>query len=275
MADVSEVADALAALVQAAVYPSGTGAAPAGGVACKIYQGWPEPKQLLADLQAQHAHVSIWPSDQDRVTTRRMPEWVQAAAPAPSLAATAAGTAVTIGGTVSTPQAVALLIDGKDYAYAVQPADTLASIAAALAALVVADRAASSAGPVLTIPGSRTIYARLVTTGTSVRETRRESRVFKVIVWADAPARRTALAKVIDQALCALVRVAFADGTVGNIDYVGSQQVDSEQRQGIYRRDLSYAIEYPTLEIRTDTTVGIVQQRLTPINSAAATVTNL
>lgn len=259
MADMTDVADVLVGLITAAIYPNGTSQPPVGGVQAKIYQGWPDPATLASDLAAKVAHISVFPTAQEKVTTRRMPEWQQLNAPAPTLTATVAGTQVTIGGTVSTPQAVDLIVDGQDYAYAVQAGDTLASIASALAALVNAKQPASAAGAVITVPGSHKILARVVSSGTSGREVALEERVFRISVWADCFDRREPLAKAIQPMLADLSHLTMPDNTSAIASYAGSQQIDTEQKQGIYRRDINLTVEYSTVLTRTDTTVGIVQ----------------
>lgn len=262
MADMTDVADALVGIIAAAVYPNGTAQPPAGGVQAKIYQGWPEPGALKADLLLKIAHVSVFPSANVKITTRHSPEWQQLIAPAPTLTAIVAGTTVTLGGTVTLPQAACLIADGQDFAYGLQVGDTLASIAAALAAQVNASRPASATGAVITIPGARHIDARVVANGTSAKEVAREQRVFQVSIWADCFDSREPLAKVITPVLADLTRLTMPDGTVATCEYAGSQQIDSEQMQGIFRRDINVSIDYGTIVTRIDNQVGIVQTNL-------------
>lgn len=259
MADMTDVSNALVSMITATVYPNGTSQPPLSAVQAKVYPGWPDPATLQADLASHIAHISVFPTVQEKVTTRRIPEWQQVIAPAPTLAAAVAGTAITLSGTVSTPQGVDLIVDGVDYAYAVQANDSLASIAAALAALVSVNQAASSTGPVITIAGSHKILARIVSSGTSAREVSLEQRVFKVSIWADTFDRRDSLAKPIHPMLADITRIAMPDGTWATAQYSGSQQIDTEQKENIYRRDINLSIEYSTILTRTDTTVGIVQ----------------
>ncbi|MEJ7685628.1 MAG: hypothetical protein WKG52_00760 [Variovorax sp.] len=271
MADLTEVADVLVGVIAAAVYPNGTGQPPVGGVQAKIYQGWPDPAQLQTDLRAQIAHVSVWPTAKTKITTRRMPEWQQPVAPAPTLSAVVVGAAFTLSGTVSTPQAVALIIDGKDYAYGVQAGDTLATIAAALAVLITVDQPALAAGAVVTIPGSHRVIARIVSNGVSAKEVSRETRIFTVSIWADCFDHREPLATIIYPLLADQNRLDLPDGTDATVEGAGSEQVDSEQKQGIFRRDIHLAIDYPTIVTRTDTTVQIVQTRRYVVVDATAT----
>lgn len=262
MADLTDVADALVGIIAAAVYPLGTGQPPVGGVQAKIYQGWPEPQALKADLAQKIAHVTVFPSANVKITTRRFAEWQQLVAPAPTLTAAVAGSDITLGGTVTLPQTVCLIVDGQDFAYGLQAGDNLASIATAVAALVSASQPASAAGPVVTIPGARSIVARVAATGTSAKEVAREQRVFTVSIWADCFDHREPLARVITPPLADLTHLTMPDGSDATCQYGGSQQIDSEQMQGVYRRDISVAVDYATIATRTDYQVGIVQTNL-------------
>lgn len=257
MADLVEVADALVGFAAAALYPAGIAQPSATGDAVRLYQGWPNPKQLEDDLAAGMVHVSVWPRPGDRNTTRYLGDWTEVSRSAPTITAVVSGATVTFGGSVVPPQAVALLVDGKGYSYGVQAGDTLSTIAVALAALIGADRPASAAGSVLSVPGARAITARIVVAGTSAREWRRQERVFQVTTWASRFDRRDAVARLVDQTLAALYRFPLPDGTVALMRYAGSGQDDDTQKQRVYRRDLLYSVEYPTLESRTDYTVAI------------------
>ena len=261
MADLTDVANALAAVCASAIYPNGTAQPPASGVQAKVYQGWPDPATLQADLAAHVAHVTVFPAAQEKVTTRRVPDWQVLVAPVPTLIATVSGTTITLSGTVSTPQAVALLVDGKDCAYAVLATDTLTTIAAALALLIAANQPATSSGAVITIPGSHKLAARIVAQGTSGKEVALESRLFTISVWADCYDRREPLAKLLTPVLASLTRFTLPDGSAATVEYAGSAQVDNEQRLGIYRRDIKLSIEYATIATRTDSAVGIAQTR--------------
>lgn len=278
MADITDVGNALVSICASAIYPNGIGQQPASGVQAKIYQGWPDPATLQADLAAHTAHVSVSPAAQDKVTTRRNPEWQQLIAPAPTLVATVAGTTITLSGTVTVPQAVALLVDGKDCAYGLLITDTLATIAAALALLISAGQPATASGAVITIPGSHRLSARIVAQGTSAKEVALEMRLFTIGVWADCYDRREPLAKLLTPVLASLTRLLMPDGSYATVEYAGSTQVDSEQRNGIYRRDIRLSVEYATIATRIDNAVGIAQPRnslvfnsipvpLPPINS--------
>lgn len=264
MADFTEVADALVTAISAVVYPNGTAAPSIVTAPVKIFQGWPQPETLRTDLKAGKIHVSVFSTPTERALPSRVPEWQELTMTASTVTLTLGTGTVTVGGTVAANQNVMLLIDGKPYVYAVQGADTLTTIATALATLISADRTASSAGNVLTVPGTHSVVCRVGTTGTSIRELRRQEKVFQVSVWANCHDQRDPLAKVIDRALAGIYRLTFADGSQGMLRYRNSIQND-EPKLGIYRRDMLYAVEYATTETRTDTQVVTTQMKSSAI----------
>ncbi|XLV72564.1 hypothetical protein ACKZDW_07905 [Ralstonia syzygii subsp. celebesensis] len=68
MADITEVAQALVDVLAQAAYPNGTAQPSVGNCPILIYQGWPVPQQLEADLQSGKVHISVFPRPGDRVT---------------------------------------------------------------------------------------------------------------------------------------------------------------------------------------------------------------
>lgn len=263
MADLSDVLAAISAAAAAAVYPAGTGQASPAGVAVKIYPGWPVPGQLDADLRAAPptCHVSIYPTAGERNTTRYSPnDWRTVTVQVPTLTLLAAGQTVTVGGIVpgaSNPHNLVVVANGNPYPYKALITDTLTSIAAALAALVVVDIAGTvAAGPVLTLPASaRIIAARVGVTGTALRELRRQERRFQIAVWADTPAHRDAIASLVDWSLASAVFLTLADGTAGRIRYTGSTMSDALQKDCLFRRDLFYTVEYGTTQTEVETQI--------------------
>lgn len=273
MADQTDVANSLVQLLAATVYPNGTSNPSATGAAVKLYAGWPDAATLNKDFTAtpRVTHVTVFPSATAKSTTRHFAEWVPLVAPAPTVTMVVLNQTITLGGTVALPQAVALIVDGLDYVYGLQAGDTLATIAAALAALVSVDQPATAAGPVVTIPGAHRIVARAVANGISAKEVSREERVFVVSVWASCYEDREPLAAVLEPVLADLVRLAMPDGTAATCRFVGSEQVDTEQKQGIYRRDIRIAIDYGLILTRSDAAVVIVQTRRSALINGIST----
>lgn len=271
MADLTDVATAIQSTIAAALYPNGTGQASTLAFPIQIYQGWPQPEKLDSDLKAGTAHVSIWPTPNERPALDHFPDWQVMSVVAATLTATLGTNTVTIGGTVATPQTVAVMADNKAFAYAVQAGDTLASIATAVAAgMTAAGITASAVGAVITMASAKHISARVGGQGTSFRELRRQERVFQVSCWAWAPDKRDVLAAAVDIAMGSNWRILLADGIYGNMLYRGSSQHDEGQKQLVYRRDILYSVEFATIQTRTDAQV-LIETMNTQVASVIAT----
>ncbi|MFD2271831.1 hypothetical protein ACFS07_13365 [Undibacterium arcticum] len=100
MADLTDVGSALVALIAQTVYPNGTGQASVANTGVRIYQGWPNPQQLDADLKLGICHVSVYPRTEERNVTRYSKDWQQLSVNTPTLTLTISGQTVTVGGTV-------------------------------------------------------------------------------------------------------------------------------------------------------------------------------
>lgn len=260
MADLDDILGKMVTLITGIIYPNGTDHSSSTGGTVKVYEGWPIPSILESDLAAGTAHVSVFPQQAERNTTRRPIAFEEAHIPAATLTATVAGNVVTIGGTVTIPQAVMVIANDVGYAYQLRTGDTLAGIAASLAALI---PNATADGTSITISGVYRLSANVIVNGIACKETRRQERVIQVTVWAPTPAIRTAIVKVVDPYLGAIERFSLDDYTVARLTYRGSPITDNLQKATIYRRDLLYSVEYPT----------ITQQTFTAIGRATATVT--
>jgi hypothetical protein len=248
------------------------------GTPVVIYPGWPSSDNLAKALAAGITHITIFPQAQERNTTRYQEREQVLAPPAPTLTLTISGPMllagqrifdqpgvfwdagnydagavqrsfiVTIGGTVSSPQNLALRINNRFYAYAVQPKDTLAGIASALVALIAVDIAGTSVtGSAITIgPTGRLQAARVGGFGTIAREVRRQERVMSVIVWANAPQLRDQIAGAVDASLADTRFLDMPDGFGARLIYKNSMVIDAQQKAALYRRDLNYLVEYAT-----------------------------
>jgi hypothetical protein len=248
------------------------------GTPIVIYAGWPQEDALAKDLAAGRTHVTVFPKAEERNTTRYPEREHVTTPPAPTLTLKVSGPAllpgqkffdapgvtwdaggnydvglnraftVTIGGAVSSPQNVALRINNRFYAYAVQPDDTLATIAAALGAAVAAGISGTTVnGDVITIGSTgRLQAARVGGFGTVAREVRRQERVVAITVWANAPGLRDQIAAAIDVALAQMRFLTMPDGFGARLIYKNSMVVDALQKATLYRRDLNYTVEYAT-----------------------------
>ncbi|MEN7527021.1 hypothetical protein [Cupriavidus sp. DL-D2] len=260
MAGLAEVSAALVARIAQIVYPNGTGQPSIIGKPIKVYGGWPSPDVLTKDLKADKVHISVFPPNGlEKIVDTAFSDWRTLVEPSITLSLTLAGQAVTVGGTVSTPQNAALVVDGKGYVYGIQAGDTLTSIATALAALVAIDQTATSAGAVVTIPGAKAISPRIGGAGTSIREVRRQERSFRITVWANCFDSRDPIADLLDAELSGTVHLTLPEQMTATLRYKSSSQDDSGQKEGVYRRDLVYAVEFSTTQVRTDTQITVTE----------------
>jgi hypothetical protein len=247
MADQSDVETALVAQVLAAIYPNGVSAGSVPGPDCRIYRGWPNATALDNDLRAGLLNVTVFPgSGSGRVSTRYLQPWT-AAPVAPTLSASVSGQSVTFTGTADAGQVAGLRIDDNAYAYRTQPGDTPASVAANLAEQARAGTIVQLSLATLNVPAAGRLDARVVADAQGTREIRRQTQDFRVTCWCPTPATRDAASIAIDQAFAAITFLALADGTQARIQYAGTLVFDQSQDALLYRRDLLYRVEYPTI----------------------------
>ena len=274
MADLEDVTATLVGILSGITYPNGLGAPPIAGFASRVLPGWPNPAQLDKDLKENRTIVSVYPRAEERNTTRYALQWQEATINSPTLSVSHNGVRWTVSGTVppasaENPHIVMVMANYRPYVYAVQPSDTLPSIAAALAGIAaVGIPGTVSAGPVITFPANTLITAaRVGVTGTSGMEIRRQERLFQIGIWANSPMARSAIAKAIDPVLANMPFINLPDLFAGRLRYKSSLVSDASQKQLLYRRDLFYTVEYPTTQFRTDTQITQEQLNISALPS--------
>ncbi len=249
MADISEVEQAVVDAITSILYPAGTSQPSIVGALCRVYRGWPNSATLNADLGSGAVNVTVGADNASgRTTTRYLPRWDSALAQ-PGATATTSGQAITIAGDPVTGDVVGAIIDGKPYAYRVQPGDSPDIIASNLEQLIQADRIASVRGPKITVPGAASITARVVCDGTGFFESRRQEKDLRIICWCSTPALRDAIATAIDNAFDQMDFLLLPDATQARVVYHNTAGYDQSQNALLYRRDLIYTVEYPTITI--------------------------
>ncbi|HTQ71555.1 MAG TPA: hypothetical protein VMH92_08695 [Acidocella sp.] len=248
MADQADVEAALAAIAANGVYPQGTAGASAVGAACKIYRGWPAAPVLDADLAAGMAHVSVSATDAPVRNVTRYPRVWQTLAPeAGTLAVSVEGLEAGFFGTCSAGLLAGVMVDGQTYPYAVQANDSAATVASNLAALLrQGGWIVDYAGSTLAVAQATQFTARVVAGAGALQEVRRQVQEFRVVMWCPCPALRDALAPVLDAALMGKEFIVLADGSYGRIRFANGLTTDESANAALYRRDLIYAVEYPT-----------------------------
>ncbi|EPS1221694.1 hypothetical protein ACVBR5_000925 [Burkholderia cenocepacia] len=266
MADLSDIGNVLAGLIGGFLYPNGTAAPSAAGMPVRVYPGWPDPASLDADMATGAAHVSVFPHPTGRNTTRYPGDWKTTVAPTQTLAAAINGNAITISGSVATPQTVAVIANGAPFVYAVQASDTLNSIAAALATLIAAQiPGTSSAGAVITLPTSaRLAAARISATGTIARVVRSQEHSVQVTVWAPSPGARVAVATAFDALLSDMRFLSMPDGFGARFVYSNSYDTDRLAKSTAYRRDTLYSVDFATTIAQQTAQVAVEQLNVTP-----------
>lgn len=257
MADLSDVNDSLVSLIASTLYPNGSSQPPANGIPTRIYAGWPTPGQLDPDLANGAAHVSIF-NRESRNTTRYQLQQLDVTLAPVALTLTISGRTVTVGGTVAAGVNTAVIIGVKGYTYQTVANDTLASIAAALAALINVDFPGTSAtGAALTLPaiGPALTAARVGGSGSQLTEVGRVEQVFQITIWANTPANRKAIGSMIVPALMNSRFITLADTTAARVILKGQRDDDVPQKELLYRRDIMVTVEYVETVTNTATTV--------------------
>lgn len=268
MADLYEIERAIVGLIAGGLFPNTTytrgsvATSPAVGAQIKLYRGEPEAGALKKDLNSGITNVTVFPLDgMTRNTTRFFTQsGVIADVPA-TITATVSGATVTFGGTVTGGNVVGVQF-GQDYqvaayAYAATGADTLTSVASALAAKI---NGATTAGDVLTLPNALNVKAAAMAPQSVLTEIRRQDQGIRVTVWSQTPQVRDAVTAVVDQGLANLrdsngnltERFVIKPGETAWLRYLRTGTSDKSVRSGVWQRDIFYTVQYPTTAIEAD-----------------------
>jgi hypothetical protein len=268
-----------ASLAMAPWPPAGPGQSPSSptAVTVRLYRGWPEAATLATDLAAGKAHVSVFPLDGvTRDTSRFWPRTVPTTPIPATVTVTVSGDTVTIGGTITANNVVGIQLGMPSqlqaYAYVVQASDTLASVAAALAAKITG---ATVSGAVITLPSALNLRAGSFALQPALTEVRRQLQGFRVSAWCPTPAARDAVCKLIDTGLAGLRDsygnltrfLPLPDGSTAWIKYQHTGSNDYPARDRVWRRDICYGLEYPSTILEQDPTMLFGGGQITITNS--------
>jgi hypothetical protein len=182
------------------------------------------------------------------------------------LSASVAGAVATFAGTAAIGQLAALLVDGRACVHRTETGDTPASVAAALAAELqqLGWNAATASGAVVSVPGARSVVARVVADQAATRETRRQRERFQVMCWCPDPPTRDAVGSAIDAALSGIDFIGLPDGSSGRLRFVASTVTDRWEDATLYRRELTYSVEYATTISASLPCVTVTGTQITP-----------
>ena len=288
MADESDIENAMVSLIGSALYPAGDPsidgvASPVCGCVARIYRGFPAADVLEADLAAGAANISVFSEpNMTRNLTRYAPVWSQLATIVPTLTATVSGLTVTLGGTAGAGQVVGVqygkgrLLTGQ--AVRLGASDTLTTTATALAAKITG---ATSSGPVITMPtGTANLTAMVVCDQAARMEIRRQQQGFRVSCYCPSPAARDTIAAAVDMAFAGMVDangnpttfMPLADGTTARMAYRTTFSNDMPGKIHMWRRDLCFTAEYPTMIAQSQPEVLFVVENYTNQGVRAGTV---
>lgn len=250
MPDRSDVEQALATYIVGLLYPEGVGSESRIQNVAKVYRGWPIASALENDLQRGIIHVSVLAMDGSlRDRTRYLSDW-QGTVPAATLSASVLPELVRYEGVGGPGQVAGLRVDGKAYAYRTRAGDSASLVAAALAALVRADRPAVAVDNVVHLVAGRGVAARVACDGQGGIELSRQEERFRACLWCPDPAVRDQVASVV---ATGLTYETFLDvgGWACRLQIVGQSSTDDGAASGLWRRDILCAVEYPTVNIQT------------------------
>lgn len=252
MADLSDVLNVLSNMVSDAVYPNGTSQPSVAGVDVNIFPGWPVRNFLDDEMKAGRAVVSLYPTNKEKDVTKFPRFFQEVSRSDPTITTAIVGNILTLGGTISVPQAVMVTVDKVGYSYQVLITDTLDSIVASLALLI---PGSSASGNDLTVQFKNSFFASIAVQVTSAEELGRRERVFQISCWCPTPDIRSFLAPPIDIALQREYRFVLPDGFFCHMWYDHTDEEDFLQVPLIYRRDLFFRIQYATTYSEINTSI--------------------
>jgi hypothetical protein len=249
MADISDVEQAVADKISSTLYPVGSTQSSIVGSLCRIYRGWPNSATLNADLSAGLVNVTIvTDNDSGRTTTRYLPEFQTRSSRAGVVANTFRNT-ITISGNPAVGDVVGALIDRVAYAYRIQTGDTPDLVASCLNQLIRNSRISTVRGSTIIVAEAESIEARVVCDNTTSFESRRQEKDLRVICWCSTPPVRDAVATAIDLAIDQASFLVLPDEAFARVIYKNTASYDQAQNALLYRRDLIYTVEYPTVTV--------------------------
>ena len=247
MPDQAGVEAALAAAVSEELYPDGLGADSVVGAVCRVFPGWPVAAAVEGDALRGVVQVGVVGQPETvKDTTRFLPVDGVVVAAASAVSVRVDGGMVVLNGVAAPGQLVGVRVDGRPYVWRVQAGEDLNDVAVGLAGLVGADRACLRAGTTLSMPGGRDVVARSVVDTAVGTELRRQTMVFRVMVWAPAAGLRDRVSAVVEAGL-AERRFLDVGGWACWVRGAPGVTSDKAAAAGLWRRDLGVVVEFPTV----------------------------
>ncbi|HQT62547.1 hypothetical protein [Acidiphilium sp.] len=270
MADASQIEQAIVEALSAAIFPTGTYAPASTVFPLMLVRGWPTEASLADAKKAGGGLIAVHQKTGfARSATRYARDWHTLTQAAATITATLTANVVTLGGTVTAGDIVAVLSGGAAYTHVAAAGDTLATIAAALAAQIAG---ASASGAVLTLPATGPLPAvGVFSSGVAAMEVARQQAGFSVHCFAPSPANRDTLFGVIFPTAATIDPVTLPDGTVARqLTQQESGPDDMPMRIGMWKREIMLVFDYPVMFTAAQAAAAAILQSVT-INGTSTT----
>jgi len=250
VADIADIERAFVDTIGAALYPNGSSQPSITRDDVRVVRGWPNAAALDADLKEGIATVSVFSRPgMTRLTTRFPREWLDGVITPPTMTATTAGDTVTFGGHGGVEQNVGIKTAAGAWIYGAHAEDTPRSVAYTLAGMV---PGASYDGMFsVVVPGAAGLLGRVGGKGNAGKEIRRQEQGFLITCWCSTPEQRDAVAAAVDVALAQIDWLSLSNGELGRLKYANSVVTDVPTKDALWRRDLTYSVEYATTIYQT------------------------
>jgi len=258
MADIVSIARAIVAQMAAIAYPNGKGKPSVTGRPTKIFRGWITQADYTGADCAMGNGVDFITVMDLQGGWRRIDEplgrpWRQEDTIPATVSVTTEGNTATIGlQDGAMPAGIvglrirsdgATIPDRAVAAYAVQPTDTVATIAASLADQI---PGAASSGAIVNVPGASSLTGAVGGYAPAVRTARRQQQLFQVTVWSATPGARDALGTAIENGMAFIDWLTDANGSTFQIEARGDWNNDAAQNSGIFMRPFRFIATYDT-----------------------------
>jgi len=259
MASTDDVVRYLARRISDVIYPGGCRLPGIVNASVKIYPGWPVPEALQHDIDNGGVHISVWPLPTERKINTALGRPGQTISKGkPTLQFRVNGSLINVDGIASAPVNVRVSLDDRTYFFHFQTGTTAEKVIEKLSSELPGTFTVLSKLCVLVV-NQISVYA--TTTGTAVRELRRQLKDFQVTVWAPTPELRGRIGTAIDTALSAKCHIDLKDGAPAQLLYARQFDSDRSENWHVYRRDLVFSVNYATTQ--TITAPGVINTVVT------------
>jgi len=138
-----------------------------------------------------------------------------------------------------------------------------------LAAQLRSHRTALLQGTTVIVPLVRRLEGRVFADQTARRELKRQRQRFRITCWCPDPGSRDVVASSIDTVLSETNFLALPDECSGRLRFVASEVSDRLEGASLFRRDLIYSVEYPTMAGASEPRMVVGDVQILPVGASA------